>query len=63
MFQRADTKVSTHHLPFKEESLIQVSDQGSIFSKMVRFKKVDGKAGTYGAYRYITSVSLMALIL
>jgi len=60
-FQRADKKVSTHHLPLQEESLIQVGDHGAIFSKMVRFKKVEGKPGTHGAHRHITMVCLMAL--
>ena len=43
--------------------MIQVGDVGAEFSKMVRFKKVDGKLATYGAHRHITIVCLMALIL
>jgi hypothetical protein len=42
---------------------MQVGDLGSAFSKIVRFKKVDGKPGTHGAHRHITIVCLMALIL
>ena len=43
--------------------MVKVGDVGSAFSKMVRFKKVDGKPGTYGAHRHITIVCLMAVIL
>ena len=61
--QRADKKVSTHHLPFEEASLIGVGDMATQFSKMVKFKKVDGKPGTYGAHRHIRIVCMVALIL
>ena len=55
--------IHTSHLQLQEASLIEVGDMGAAFSKMARFKKVDGKPGTYGAHRHIRIVCLMALIL
>jgi hypothetical protein len=36
-----------------QESLVTVTEAAGALSKMLKFKKVDGKPGTYGAYIYI----------
>ena len=41
---------SPTHLPSKEESLSKVTDKAVVITRMVNFKKIDGKPGTYGAY-------------
>jgi len=51
-YQRAEKKVSTHHLPVREECLAQIGDLEAVFNKMVRFKKVDGQPGKFGAHRH-----------
>ena len=38
------------HLPSKEENLSKVTDKAVVITKMVKFKKIDGRPGTYGAY-------------
>ena len=42
---------SHYHLYHLQGSLASVGDTQCAISKMSKFKKVDGKPGTYGAYR------------
>ena len=41
---------SPTHLPSKEDNLNRVTEKAVVISKMVKFKKIDGRPGTYGAY-------------
>ena len=43
------TKASHTHLYHLKEHLTNVSDRSAVFLKMVKFKKIDGKPGSYGA--------------
>ena len=50
----------TYHL---KENLGKVADKSSVFNKMVKFKKIDGKPATYGAHTYKKCLLRMALTL
>lgn len=41
---------SPTHLPSKEELLGNVTDKAVVLTKMLKFKKINGRPGTYGAY-------------
>ena len=50
----------TYHL---KENLGKVSDKSSVFNKMVKFRKIDGKPASYGAHTYNKCLLRMALTL
>ena len=51
------------HLPSKEENLGRVTDKCGDVTRVVKFKKIDGKPGTYGAYTCNKCLGRMVWIL